>query len=272
MNQIQKLLDFGGIQVSMWYIDGTPWFIAKEICYLLEVANVSSAVSRLPSETRNTLVLNDGTPGSPFNVIVNEEGLYTLVMSSRKKSTEPFKRWVLGEVLPSIRETGVYIPKPQLPLPSYAIEDEEQRANRWIEEQREKKRLQSQCNLLDQRVQEWAPKISYLDEILQSTDTVTVTQIANDYGITAPALNKILKDERVQYKTGGQWGLYREFLGRGLTKSHTNSIPTGDGRTRVIMTTRWTQAGRLFIHDILSRRDIYANVDRSLSHEAVYIH
>ncbi|BFH70645.1 hypothetical protein J27TS7_57610 [Paenibacillus dendritiformis] len=146
--------------------------------------------------------------------------------------------------------------------PSYAIEDPIARAQRWIEEQKEKQALEIKSLMLEQRVAEYEPKISYLDRILQSKGTVTITQIAKDYGMSGQALNQILHEEKVQYKQNKQWLLYRQHHDKGYTKSETIDITRSNGEPDVTMNTRWTQKGRLFIHEILQRRGIVAVMDR----------
>ena len=88
--------------------DGEPWFVAVDVCRALEIANSRDAVSRLDADEKNTLVLTDGIRGNPQKVIVNEPGLYALVLSSRKSEAKAFKRWITHEVIPSIRKHGLY--------------------------------------------------------------------------------------------------------------------------------------------------------------------
>lgn len=152
--------------------------------------------------------------------------------------------------------------------PSYAIEDPIFRAQRWIEEQKEKKALETKSLMLEQRVAEYEPKISYLDRILQSKGTVTITQIAKDYGMSGQALNLILHEEKVQYKQNKQWLLYRQHHDKGYTKSETIDIRRSNGDPDVTMNTRWTQKGRLFIHELLQRRGIVPLMDREPSRKA----
>lgn len=146
--------------------------------------------------------------------------------------------------------------------PSYMIEDPVERAQRWIEEAKERKALQTKSLMLEQRVAEYEPKISYLDRILQSKGTVTVTQIAKDYGMSGQQLNQILHEEKVQYKQNKQWLLYRNHHDKGYTKSETIDITRSNGDPDVTMNTRWTQKGRLFIHEILTKRGILPLMDR----------
>jgi hypothetical protein len=88
---------------------GDPWFVAADVCSTLGVGNVSQALSRLDGDEK-TLISNEGAPagGPPSLNLINEPGLYTLVLGSRKPEAKRFKRWVTHEVLPAIRRTGRY--------------------------------------------------------------------------------------------------------------------------------------------------------------------
>lgn len=112
------------------------------------------------------------------------------------------------------------------------------------------------------RIAEYEPKVQYVDTILSSKDTVTATQIAADYGISGAMLNRILHEEHIQHKVGKQWILYAEHFNKGYTKSETISIPCSDGSQKTALHTKWTQKGRLLIHNILESREIHANLDK----------
>lgn len=120
--------------------------------------------------------------------------------------------------------------------------------------------LQTENQLQAQLIAEYEPKITYLDKILQSRQTLTVTQIAADYGISAIQLNRILSDERVQRKVNSQWILFRKYMNKGYTKSETVNIER-HGLPDVTMQTKWTQKGRLFVHELLAKRGIHAVMD-----------
>ena len=107
-NQIQlfKNEQFGEVRTVLQ--DGEPWFVAVDICKALEIANSRDVVARLDDDEKNTVVLTDGIRGNPQKVIVNEPGLYALVLSSRKSEAKAFKRWITHEVIPSIRKHGLY--------------------------------------------------------------------------------------------------------------------------------------------------------------------
>lgn len=118
--------------------------------------------------------------------------------------------------------------------------------------------------ILEQRIAEYEPKIDYLSMILSSIDTVTISQIAADYGMSARAMNKLLNDLKVQHKIGGQWILYRKHMQQGYTKSHTTEIPKSDGGTKVVMNTKWTQKGRLFLYNLLKEESYLPQMDLEL--------
>lgn len=122
-----------------------------------------------------------------------------------------------------------------------------------------------------QIIADYEPKVQYVDKILRSKGTLAVSQIAADYDMTPQKLNKILHAEHVQHKVNGQWLLYREHMGMGYTRSVPINITRSDGRADTISQTQWTQKGRLFIHEILTRRGIMAVIDRKLAGEQMAI-
>ena len=91
---------------------------------------------------------------------------------------------------------------------------------------------------------------------------MTITQIAADYGLSAYELNKTLNEQRVIRKVGGQWILYAEHMNKGYTKSETITVKKKNGTEKVVPNTKWTQKGRLFIHNLLETLGIKANMDR----------
>lgn len=114
-----------------------------------------------------------------------------------------------------------------------------------------------------QVIAEFKPIKEYVDTILSSEDTVTITQIAADYGLSAKALNKILNEQGLIRKVGGQWVLYSNHMQKGYTKSETIDVTRSDGSIKVVMNTKWTQKGRLKIHEILTSLGLKANMDKT---------
>ena len=157
----------------------------------------------------------------------------------------------------------------QLSTPSYMIEDPIERAKAWIKEQEEKKLLDEQNKKLElentqqkQVIGELKPKADYTDIILKCKDTVTVTQISKDYGMSAKALNNILHDLKIQYKQSGQWFLYSKYQESGYTKSNTVTYTKNDGTQGCKMNTKWTQKGRLFLYNKLKEQNILPLIEQ----------
>ena len=99
-------------------------------------------------------------------------------------------------------------------------------------------------------IEEMKPKASYYDEILKTPNTVLVSQIAKDYGMSAMKLNGILSDKKIQYKRNGQWLLYQTYAEKGYTRSETH-IWDHYGHSSCSVQTKWTQKGRQFIYELL---------------------
>lgn len=109
MNELKTFQNpkFGTIRTTT--INGEPWFVAVDVCKALEIQNNRDAISRLDDDEKNTVVLTDGNRGNPNMTIVNEPGLYALVLGSRKPEAKAFKRWITHEVIPAIRKHGAYM-------------------------------------------------------------------------------------------------------------------------------------------------------------------
>lgn len=124
----------------------------------------------------------------------------------------------------------------------------------YADEIEKNEKLKGEIEVKNVLIAEYEPKVTYYDQILASTDTITVTQIARDYGMTAQELNKLLHENKIQFKQSGQWILYKEYAKLGYTKSHTTPITYKDGRKGDQLHTRWTQKGRLFLYELLKQK------------------
>lgn len=131
-----------------------------------------------------------------------------------------------------------------------------------VSAEEEKQALRAENEAQRQAIAEFEPMRQYIDTILSSTGTMTTTQIAADYDMSAKRLNRILHEEGLQHCVNGQWILYRRHMGKGYTKSSTFHFTHTDGRPDAKITTQWTQKGRLTIHEILTKRGILAVMDR----------
>lgn len=257
MNELQIFnnTQFGEIRTVLQ--NGEPWFVSKDVCDCLELSNSRKAIARLDNDEKADVTLSDGSQNRNYS-IVNEYGLYALVLSSRKPEAKQFKRWITHEVLPTIRKHGAYMTedtiKQAIQSPDFLI----QLATELKDEQERRKQAEMIVAQQEQQIAEFQPIKDYVDEILSSTSTLTTTQVAADYDLSAKALNKILEEEKIQRNVGGQWILYKAQMGKGYTKSETFTFTRSDGRLDSKITTKWTQKGRLMIHDILKARGIDA--------------
>jgi Rha family phage regulatory protein len=182
--------------------------------------------------------------------LITQDGFTLLVMGYTGKTAMEFKEKYIDEFNRMKKELNKH-------TASYMIDDPIKRAQMWIEEQ--KQRL-----MLEQQVKEYEPKVTYYDLILQSKDVINISQISKDYGLSGAKLNKILKQEGVQYKMNGQWLLYSKHQDKGYTKSHTTEYTKSNGDVGTKLHTKWTQKGRLFIHNILSKQGIEPLMDRDI--------
>lgn len=146
---------------------------------------------------------------------------------------------------------------------SYMIEDPVLRAQRWIEEQKEKQQLLTTVAVQNQQIAELQPKASYYDVVLNCKDLISIGKIAKDYGWSAQKLNEYLHKHGVQYKQGKTWLLYQKYAGMGYTSTKTHTYHGDDGMEHAAEPhTYWTQKGRLFIYDLLKSDDIYPLIER----------
>ena len=177
--------------------------------------------------------------GKRDTTVINESGLYSLILSSKLDSARRFKRWVTSEVLPAIRKNGRY------ELESKAKELQQQ--NRLLE---------SKNILLEEITAQQKPLTDYARIILSSTQTVTVTQIAQDYGMSPVRMNQLLFKLHIQHKVGGQWILYTPYLNKGYVQSFSSYFVKENGEVQVKLHTRWTQSGRLFLYEELKKAGV----------------
>lgn len=243
--------------------DGEPWFVAKDVTNILGYANASKAISdhvdtedKLNNESLSSL-------GQRGGWLVNESGLYSLILASKLPNAKKFKRWVTNEVLPSIRKHGAYMTdqtlERALTSPDFLIE----LATQLKAEQAQRKQLETTVAVQNQQIAELQPKASYYDVVLNCKDLISIGKIAKDYGWSAQKLNEYLHKHGVQYKQGKTWLLYQKYAGMGYTSTKTHTYHGDDGREHAAEPhTYWTQKGRLFIYDLLKSDDIYPLIER----------
>ena len=250
-----QIFNFEQNEVRTVLVNDEPYFVGKDVAEILGYSKPRNAIStHVDEEDKQDAPIQGGLGGKQKMTIINESGLYSLILKSKLPSAKKFKRWVTSEVLPAIRKHGGYLTPEKVEeallnpdtIIQLATQLKEERTGRLIAEQ---------------KIAEYEPKISYLDSILSSTDSVTISQIAADYGMSPQQMNKLLHKLGVQKKVGNQWLLCKKHMNQGYTKSHTTEIPKADGGTKIVMNTKWTQKGRLFIYELLKKEGYYPQMD-----------
>lgn len=255
--QIFNNAEFG--QVRVLNIKGEPWFVGKDVAEKLGYKKARNAIStHVDIEDKKDAPIQGDLGGIQSMTIINESGLYSLILSSKLPNAKKFKRWVTSEILPGIRKNGMYATDELLDNPDLLIA-----AATKLKEEREKNRILNEINEKQtQIIGELKPRADYTDKILKNTGLVTITQIAKDYGMSGQALNKMLHELKVQYKQSDQWLLYRNHQGKGYTASETQEITRSDGRLDIKMNTKWTQKGRLFIYELLKSEGVLPTIEK----------
>lgn len=248
--------DFGSVRTLE--INGEPYFVGKDIAEILGYSNASKALAdhvddddKLNNETLSSL-------GQRGGWLINESGLYSLILSSKMPNAKKFKHWVTSEVLPAIRKHGMYATEELLDNPDIAI-----KAFTALKEERERrKQLEETVTVQNQQIAELSPKASYYDVVLNAKDLLSTSKIAKDFGKSAVWLNKWLHEKGIQFKQGDIWLLYQKYAEQGYTSTKTSVYNGSDGAEHTKVHTYWTQKGRLFIYDLLKADGILPLIER----------
>ena len=244
MNELQNF-NFSGQDVRIVTINDEPWFVVADIAKVLGASNSRSLAQMVDEEDEGKRSLHSGSDAT----IVNESGLYTILLRSNNPQAKPFRRWVTSEVLPTIRKHGAYMTdkKAQDVLHGNGLADLLIQAGEQI------KSLEFDKQQLQVELEEVREKTTYLDLILESPDDILTTQIAQDYGYSAVSFNRILHDLRIQRKVNKQWVLYSKYMGKGYIGSRTSDFVDSKGIARTSITTTWKQKGRKFLYEVLKK-------------------
>ena len=248
--------EFGEIRTVE--INNEPWFIGKDVAEILGYERPTKAVSdHVDVEDRDVVPIQDSIGRMQNTPIVNESGLYSLILSSKLPNAKAFKRWVTSEVLPAIRKHGLYAIDDILENPDIAI----QALTKLKEERAARKLLELDNQVKSQQIAELQPKATYYDLILQCKDLLSVTEIAKDYGMSVKGLNAMLHELGVQYNQSGVWFLYAKYQHEGYTQTKTQNYNRSDGTQGSKVHTYWTQKGRLFIYNLLKSEGILPTIE-----------
>ncbi len=242
---------------------GDPWFLGKEIAEALGYTTPQDAINDhvLKADCKvlkykafgKTTKASELWKGQDYSdkTLINESGLYSLILGSKLEKAIEFKHWVTSEVLPQIRHTGGYIPTRNakgerlsdfdlLALACKILERTVVERDRKIAEQKEV-------------IEMLEPKADYCDEVLDSVNCMTMTQVAKEHGMSYLLLTQVLRDLRVIFSQSGQWMLYADYASHKLTNNRTSTYIDQQGQTHTAAYLVWTEKGRMFVDGILRR-------------------
>lgn len=197
----------------------------------------------------------------PCYSLNKEECLYIATKFNDEARAKLIKRWKELEE----QHQKPSVPQNYLEALKSLVKAEEEKQQLALENKQKDETIItiSKANVeLGNKITEMLPKVSYYDRILQSNATMTITQIAQDYGMSAIAMNKELESMRIQHKERGQWILYAQFLKGGYVHSRAVDIIRRDGRHDVKYNTEWTTKGRLFIYEALKGKGILPLIEQ----------
>ena len=261
-NQIQvlKQTELLGHQFTVYGTPENPLFRAKDVAEIIEHPNVSVMMNMVDDDEKGVKQLL--TPGGNQNVtVLTEDGIYEILMQSRKPIAKQFKKGV-KRILHEVRTTGGYLATKPDDTPDEIM------ARALLVAQETMKKRDERISLLEHQnaqkdetialqsaeLKEAAPKVEYYDEALSANGTYTTMQIAKEFGIGAVTLNQKLRNMGVQYKQNGQWLLYAKYTGKGYTKSITRTYTRSDGSAGSQLQTVWTEKRREFIHSLFHEK------------------
>ena len=232
--------EFGSVRTME--INGEPYFVGKDVATILGYVKPENAIANHVDDEDKTTTLIQGT-GSNYKsnaVIINESGLYSLILSSKLPKAKEFKHWVTSEILPSIRKTGGY--SIQSKPDSYMIEDPIARAKRWIEEQEEKR-------LLEVKIEEQKPLVEYAEHIQASKDVIDMKSMAklaskNGIKIGRNKLFSFLRDRKILDRENIP---YANYMDKEWFQVVESPYTFNNGDVKIIRTTLVSPKGQIGI-------------------------
>lgn len=250
-----------------------PWFCLTDVCEALGL-QTHKVVQRLESTLLSKYPADTGFGIKEVN-FVNEDGLYDVILDSRKPEAKKFRKWITSEVLPSIRKDGGYIMAKEEETEEELLARALKLAQSRIDAQKKALANLHRLNVvMEQTIQENDAKLSvaqeqirmqgielkrsaeavkYHDQVLSSVSTYTVTQIAKEFGWGAKTLNEKLHMWGIQYKLNGQWLLYSQYCDKDYTRTITFTVTDAMGCMHTRQSTEWTEKGRKFIHEQIEK-------------------
>jgi anti-repressor protein len=251
MNQLSKVFNYQNKEVRTVVINETPWFVAKDVCEILELDGTSTR--RLDDDEKGLHSIHT-LGGNQEMQVINEYGLYSLVLGSKKQEAKAFKRWITHDVIPSIRKHGGYLTPETI---EKALTDPDtiiNLATRLKEEQAKRK-------LLEAKIEESKPKLLFAEAVTTSKQSILVGELAkllkqNGVDVGQNRLFEALRADGYLCRSGESYNLPTQYsMDLGLFEIKKTAINNPDGSQRITRTTKVTGKGQLyFVNKFISKQ------------------
>lgn len=271
MNELQVFQNpaFGDIRVMT--VDGEPWIVGKDVAAALGYTNPRKAlIDHVDAEDKNTVTIRDGIPGNPNMTVINESGLYSLVLSSKLPDAKKFRRWVTSEVLPSIRKNGGYIAGQENLTDAELMAKAILVANRTIEERN------TRIRALTEKIELDAPKVLFADSVSASKDSILIGELAKilaDNGVPNMGQNRLFQWMRdngyLIRRAGTDYNApTQSAMERGLFTLKETAITHSDGHISTRITTRVSGKGQQYFVNLFLKAHNLPSADEREAEKA----
>lgn len=224
--------DFEGASVRVIQKSEEPWFVMADVCAVLEISNPRNVTARLDEDEKDSVHTTDTIGRSHLMTTINESGLYSLIMTSRKATARRFRKWVTSEVLPAIRKTGGYM----VAVPDETPEELMLRAIKVAQATVERQKLQ---------IEAMTPKVEALDRIASADGSLNITEAAKALQMRPTDLFNYLDRHGWTYRRAGSTTRlgYQSKTTAGLLEHKITTISRADGSEKIVEQVRVTPRG-----------------------------
>ena len=237
-NTMSQLFKFQDKQIRVFNTDGTPYFVARDVCICLDLEDVHKALDRVDEDDTTSIRVTDAIGREQLTRCVNESGLYALILGSKKPESKAFKKWVTSEVLPSIRATGGYSINPAYQVPKTLSDALRLAAD-----------LVDQNERLAAQVQVDAPKVEFYDAVTESPDALDMGTVAKLLGAMGrTSLFAFLRDQKILRENNQP---YQTYVDREYFRVAENKFTLPDGTVKISIKTLVLQKGVEYIRGLL---------------------
>ena len=243
--QVFKNDRFGEVRTMV--INGEPWFVGKDVASVLGYLNPQKAIrDHVDEEDKRAERIVHPFAGPQRMAVINESGLYALILSSKLPQAKEFKRWVTSEVLPQIRKTGGYIPVNDCKDDGEIMAKALLIAKKTIEQQDALVKLPEPKEILRLADKIIGEGLRMLNE--DAEDTLTATQVAKTFNMTVFHFNEVLRDLGIQYRRHGRWNISDDLAHRDFVRMRTHVSYSLKGMKKVRHYMTWTMSGLHYLN------------------------